>query len=53
MTVAAVIPTWNRRDLLIALLDNLKAQTRAFDRIIVVDNGSTDDSAAQAEKRGA
>jgi GT2 family glycosyltransferase len=43
-TVAAVIPHWNRRDLLGPLLDNLAQQLRPFDEIIVVDNGSTDGS---------
>ena len=51
--VAAVIPTWNRRDLLATLLPNLAAQTRPFDEIIVVDNGSADDSAELAAKAGA
>jgi len=49
----AVIPTWNRRDLLLNLLDSLAAQTRRCDEIIVVDNGSTDDSAESAERAGA
>ena len=49
----AVIPTWNRRDLLCTLLQSLGAQTRPFDEIIVVDNGSTDDSAEWAERAGA
>ena len=53
MTVAAVIPHWNRRDLLAALLENLKRQTRVFDQIIVADNGSADDSAEMAERAGA
>lgn len=53
MTVTAVIPHWNRRDLLTALLDNLRNQTRAFERIIVADNGSTDGSAELAEHAGA
>jgi hypothetical protein len=52
-TVAAVIPHWNRRELLAKLLDNLGRQTRAFDEVIVVDNGSTDGSAEMAEKAGA
>ena len=51
--VAAVIPTWNRRDLLDALLQNLVAQTRPFTEIIVVDNGSQDDSVELAERAGA
>ncbi len=53
MRVAAVVPHWNRRDLLEALLANLAGQTRAFDEIIVVDNGSTDDSTSVAELAGA
>ena len=51
--VAAVIPNWNRRDLLATLLPSLAAQTRPFAEIIVVDNGSTDDSAQFAERTGA
>jgi len=52
-TVAAVIPTWNRRDLLATLLRSLAAQSRPFEEIIVVDNGSDDDSANLAERAGA
>jgi GT2 family glycosyltransferase len=51
--VAAVIPTWNRRDLLATLLRNLAAQARPFEEIIVVDNGSEDDSAELAARAGA
>jgi GT2 family glycosyltransferase len=51
--VAAVIPTWNRRDLLETLLQSLRAQIRPFDEIIVVDNGSLDDSADLALAAGA
>lgn len=50
--VAAVIPHWNRRDLLPPLFASLRAQTRPFDEILVADNGSTDDSAAAAECAG-
>jgi GT2 family glycosyltransferase len=53
MTIAAVIPHWNRRELLANLLDSLKRQTRPFDEVIVVDNGSTDGSAEMAEQAGA
>lgn len=52
-TVTAVVPHWNRRDLLAALLDNFYAQHRRFDEIIVVDNGSTDGSSDVARERGA
>jgi GT2 family glycosyltransferase len=53
MRVTAVVPHWNRRDLLQTLLSNLRKQTRPFDQIVVVDNGSTDNSAALAEGAGA
>jgi GT2 family glycosyltransferase len=53
MTVAAIIPHWNRRDLLLPLFASLRAQTRPFDEIILVDNGSTDDSAELAERHDA
>jgi len=52
-TVAAVIPHWNRRDLLVELLESLRAQRLPFDKIIVADNGSVDDSAEMAERAGA
>jgi GT2 family glycosyltransferase len=41
-TVCAVVVTYDRRDLLIACLGALRAQTRAVDRIVVVDNASSD-----------
>jgi GT2 family glycosyltransferase len=53
LTVAAIIPHWNRRDLLDPLFASLHAQTRPFDEIIIADNGSTDDSASQAERHQA
>jgi GT2 family glycosyltransferase len=51
--VAIVIPTWNRRELLARALESLRAQTYPAGRVIVVDNGSTDDAAAVAERAGA
>ncbi len=51
--VAAVIPTWNRRDLLATLLRNLAAQVRPFTEVIIVDNGSEDDSVELATSAGA
>lgn len=53
MTVTAVIPTWNRADLLDSILNNLGGQTRPPDRICVVDNGSNDGSADLARAHGA
>ena len=53
MKIVAIVPQWNRSDLLRSLLDNLAKQTRPFDEMIVVDNGSTDDSVAVARAAGA
>jgi GT2 family glycosyltransferase len=53
MTVTAVVPHWNRRDLLEELLPTVRAQTVPFDEVIVVDNGSTDGSAEVARSAGA
>ena len=53
MTVAAIIPHWNRRDLLHPLFASLNSQTRPFDEIILADNGSSDDSADLAQRLGA
>jgi GT2 family glycosyltransferase len=53
MRVAAVIPNWNGASLLRDLLPTIAAQTRPFDDVLVVDNGSTDDSVAFAEQWGA
>ncbi len=52
-TVSAVIPTWNRADLLSSILTSLNGQTRKPDQIVVVDNGSTDSSRMVAENFGA
>ena len=49
----AVIPNWNRRDLLAALLSSLERQTRPFEDVVVADNGSEDGSAEEAARRGA
>lgn len=44
MRVAALVVTFNRRDLLLQTLEALETQTFPPDRIIVVDNASTDDT---------
>jgi len=51
--VAAVIPNWNGAARLARLLEGLQAQSYPIDRVIVVDNGSTDNSAAVAARAGA
>lgn len=52
-TVSIVIPVKNDGPLLARCLAALKAQTRAADEIVVVDNASTDDSAQVARDAGA
>jgi GT2 family glycosyltransferase len=47
--VVAVVVAYNRRDLLAAALDALALQTRPVDALVVVDNASSDDSAAVAK----
>lgn len=51
--VDIVIPNWNGAPMLAATLETLRGQTYPIARIIVVDNGSTDDSAAVAITAGA
>ncbi len=51
--VAIVIPTWNRPLLLAQVLGDLRRQTYPIERVIVVDNGSTDDSVVVARSAGA
>lgn len=45
-TVSIVIPTYNRSDLLVSALESVFAQTYTQIEVIVVDDGSTDDTAA-------
>jgi GT2 family glycosyltransferase len=51
-SISAVIPTWNRADLLESILINLRAQTRPPEQIVVVDNGSTDATQIVARQFG-
>lgn len=53
MGVAAVIPHWNRAQLLQELLESMRGQTRQFEQVIVADNGSTDGSVEIARGFGA
>lgn len=50
MIVAVAVPFLNEREHLPALLESLAAQTRPPDRLLLVDDGSTDGSAERAEK---
>lgn len=51
--VTVVVPSWNRRDLMDRLLEQLRAQTHPIIEVIVVDNGSRDGSADAAREHGA
>lgn len=52
-TVSVVIPSLNDAEMLRHCLAALDAQTRPADEVIVVDNGSTDDTSQVAEAWGA
>jgi GT2 family glycosyltransferase len=51
--VSIVIPNWNGSALLAKLIADLQRQSYPIDRVIVVDNGSTDDSAQVTTGAGA
>jgi len=51
--VSVIIPNWNRSALLELALQSLDGQTLAPASVVVVDNGSTDDSVATAKGHGA
>lgn len=51
--ITMIIPNWNRADLLAGVLVDLKKQSHPIERVMVVDNGSTDDSVAVAGRGGA
>lgn len=56
MKVSLVIPHWNRADLLERVLRSVRAQSLppgVSTEVVVVDNGSRDDSVATAERHGA
>lgn len=51
-TVAAVVVTYNRKQLLTECLDSLLAQTWPVNKIILIDNASTDGTPELLEERG-
>jgi GT2 family glycosyltransferase len=53
MSISAVVPVWNGRDLLARLLNTLDAQTLRAAEVIAVDNGSSDGAPDLARDRGA
>lgn len=51
-TVAAVVVTYNRKDLLAECLDALRSQSRPPDGIIIIDNASNDGTWEALDERG-
>ena len=51
-TIAAVVVTYNRKHLLIECLDALMSGTRLLDKIIIIDNGSTDKTSNLLQEKG-
>lgn len=52
MRVVAVVVTYNRKDLLLECVAGLASQTHPLERVIVVDNASTDGTAEALEASG-
>jgi GT2 family glycosyltransferase len=53
MSISAVVPVWNGRDLVARLLASLAAQTTPAAEVLVVDNGSHDGAPELACRHGA
>lgn len=51
-TIAGVVVTYNRKNLLTECLDALISGTRPLDKIIVIDNGSTDGTPGLLQEKG-
>ncbi|MFL6721068.1 MAG: glycosyltransferase [Sphingomonas sp.] len=51
MRILAGIVTYNRSQLLERCIDHIMAQSRPPDRLLVINNGSTDDTAAMLKRR--
>ena len=51
MQISAIIPSYNRAQTLERAIDSVLQQTSPVDEIILVDDGSTDDSLALVKNR--
>jgi glycosyltransferase involved in cell wall biosynthesis len=51
-SIAVVMPAYNAAEWIDETLESVRAQTRPADEVIVVDDGSTDDTAARARAHG-
>ena len=49
-TVSVIIPTWNRSKMLIRSVKSVLAQTHTNLEVVIIDDGSTDDTREQVEK---
>jgi rhamnopyranosyl-N-acetylglucosaminyl-diphospho-decaprenol beta-1,3/1,4-galactofuranosyltransferase len=52
MKILSIVVTYNRRDLLARCLDNLTAQSRQPDDLLVINNGSSDGTELMLQARG-
>ncbi|MEZ5245302.1 MAG: glycosyltransferase family A protein [Acidimicrobiales bacterium] len=52
VTIAAIIPAYNRATTIVRAVESILAQTRPADEVLVVDDGSTDDTRALLEPFG-
>ncbi|HEY4309390.1 MAG TPA: glycosyltransferase family A protein [Pirellulales bacterium] len=53
LTVSIIIPTYNRAHLVVEAIESALSQTRVPDEILVIDDGSTDNTTAVLERFGA
>jgi GT2 family glycosyltransferase len=53
MSISAIVPVWNGRDLLARLLASLDTQTLRAEELLVIDNGSEDGAPELARQAGA
>lgn len=51
MRIAVVVPTYNRAALLVQTVESVLAQSRPADAVVIVDDGSTDDTRAVVAER--
>jgi len=50
LRIAVVVPTYNRQKLVLETLESIRGQTRAADRVVVVDDCSTDETVVRVRE---